>query len=77
MLYALIFVQDKESMLRVLKVIDRANGYVFGDLEERNMQQMLSCAVGEEFTYEKIQTVQEKYVDKTGDSEITDSNENG
>lgn len=70
-------IQDKESMLRVLKVIDRANGYVFGDLEERNMQQMLSCAVGEEFTYEKIQTVHEKYVDKTGESEITDSNENG
>ena len=58
-----LFVKDKESMLRVMKAVDKANCYVFGDLEDRNMQQMLSCAVGAEFEYEKIKTVQERFVD--------------
>ncbi|KAH3841237.1 hypothetical protein DPMN_114696 [Dreissena polymorpha] len=58
-----LFVEDKESMLRVMKAVDKANCYVFGDLEDRNMQQMLSCAVGAEFEYEKIKTVQERFVD--------------
>ena len=56
-------------MLRVMQVIDKANGYVFGDLEERNMQSLLSCAVGAEFEYEKIKLVQEKYM-----STVTDMN---
>jgi len=51
-------------MLRVLRAVDKANGYVFGDTEERSLQQMLSCAVGAEFEYEKIHTVQEKFVDE-------------
>ena len=69
----ILYLQDKESMLRVMKVVDKANGYVFGDLEERNMQQMMSCAVGAEFEYEKIQTVREKYMDTdTGDVENDD-----
>ncbi|KAL4226215.1 GPN-loop GTPase 2 [Mactra antiquata] len=58
-----LIVQDKESMLRVMQTIDKANGYVFGDLEERNIQSMLSCAAGAQFESEKIQTVSEKYVD--------------
>ena len=54
-------------MLRVMQVIDKANGYVFGDLEERNMQSLLSCAVGAEFEYEKIKLVQEKYMSNDTD----------
>lgn len=56
-------VQKKESMLRVMNTVDKANGYMFGNLEERNIQSMLSCAVGAEFEYEKIKLVQEKYID--------------
>jgi len=63
-------------MLRVLKVVDKANGYVFGDLEDRNLQEMLSCAVGAEFEYEKIQTVQEKYVDNETKMDEVDACEN-
>lgn len=63
-------VQDKESMLRVMKVADKANGYVFGDLEERDMQSLMSCAIGAEFEYEKIQDIREKYMDVS--SEPTD-----
>ena len=54
-------------MLRVTQVVDKANGYVFGDLEERNMQSLLSCAVGAEFEYEKIRLVQEKYMSSDTD----------
>ncbi len=46
-------IQDRESTLDVLKVVDKANGYVFGDLEERNMQTLMSCAVGADFEYFK------------------------
>ena len=49
-------------MLRVTKAIDKANGYLFGDLEERNIQSLMSCAMGAEFEYEKIASVQEKYM---------------
>ncbi|OWF53989.1 GPN-loop GTPase 2-like [Mizuhopecten yessoensis] len=63
-------VQEKESMLRVMKVVDKANGYLFGDLEERDLQSLMSCAVGAEFEYEKIKDVREKYMDVS--SEPTD-----
>ena len=55
-------------MLRVTKQVDKANGYVYGDLEERNIQQLMSCAVAAEFEYEKIASVQEKYM-KAGEEE--------
>ncbi|XP_071800903.1 GPN-loop GTPase 2-like [Asterias amurensis] len=55
-------IQDRESTLDVLKVIDKANGYVFGDLEERNMQTLMSCAVGADFEYFKTASAQEKYM---------------
>ncbi|XP_052796690.1 GPN-loop GTPase 2-like isoform X2 [Mya arenaria] len=68
-----LFVEDKEIMLRVMKAVDKANGYVFGDLEERNLQEMLSCAAGAEFEYEKIQNIQEHFVDDSAGT----STENG
>ncbi|XP_076101487.1 GPN-loop GTPase 2-like isoform X1 [Mytilus galloprovincialis] len=58
-----LFVEEKESMLRMLKQVDKANGYVFGDTEEHNIQTLLSCAVGAEFEYEKIKDIREKYMD--------------
>jgi hypothetical protein len=50
-------------MMRMLQQVDKANGYVFGDLEERNIQTLLSCAVGAEFEYDKIKDIREKYMD--------------
>ena len=43
---------------------------MFGDLEERNIQTLLSCAVGAEFEYDKIKDIREKYMDT--DSDIQD-----
>ncbi|WAR00353.1 GPN2-like protein [Mya arenaria] len=71
--YILDQFKDKEIMLRVMKAVDKANGYVFGDLEERNLQEMLSCAAGAEFEYEKIQNIQEHFVDDSAGT----STENG
>lgn len=46
-----ISLQDKESMMQVLRTVDKANGYCFGDLEERNLQVMMSAAVGADFQF--------------------------
>ncbi|KAK3098562.1 hypothetical protein FSP39_020655 [Pinctada imbricata] len=69
------YVQDKESMYRVMKQVDKANGYLFGDVEERNMTSLMSCAVESEFEYEKIKDVREKYMDTDSQviSDVSDS----
>lgn len=50
-LLTIVFLQDKESMMQVLRTVDKANGYCFGDLEERNMQAIMSAAVGADFQF--------------------------
>lgn len=67
--------QKNESILRVLQTVDKANGYMFGDTEERNLQSMLSCAIGAEFEYEKIKDIQEKYVMNSDHEEKMDESE--
>lgn len=70
-------IKKNESILRVLQTVDKANGYIFGDTEERNLQSMLSCAIGAEFEYEKIKDIQEKYVmDNSDIEENMDEDEN-
>lgn len=55
-------VQDKDSMLNVLKQVDKANGYCFGSVEERNVQKLLSAAVGADFQFFRSAIVHEKYM---------------
>lgn len=55
-------VQDKESMMQVMRVVDKANGYCFGDLEERNIQALMSAAIGADFHFDTTLGVQERYV---------------
>lgn len=38
-------IQDKKCMWTVLKTCDKANGYIFGQSEERNLQTLLTCAM--------------------------------
>lgn len=57
-----LYVEDKESMLSVIRQVDKANGYCYGTNEERNIQSMLSAAVGADFEFFKSATVQEKYM---------------
>lgn len=68
-------VQDKESMMQVLRTVDKANGYCFGDLEERNLQAMMSAAVGADFQFNSALGIEERYVDsnkKTLEEEVMD-----
>uniref|UniRef100_A0A672K7T4 GPN-loop GTPase 2 n=2 Tax=Sinocyclocheilus grahami TaxID=75366 RepID=A0A672K7T4_SINGR len=48
----------------------KANGhdfpYCFGDLEERNLQALMSAAVGADFQFSTTLSVQEKYMEATG-----------
>ncbi|KAK1795036.1 hypothetical protein P4O66_010226 [Electrophorus voltai] len=64
---------DKGSMMQVLRTVDKANGYCFGDLEERNLQAMMSAAVGADFQFNSTLGVQERYVEsnkKTLEEEV-------
>ena len=64
-------INDKESALNILRQADKASGYVFGDLEERNLQKLMSSALGAEFEYSKLGLVREKYT-KTDDDDDDD-----
>ncbi|ELU07174.1 hypothetical protein CAPTEDRAFT_165120 [Capitella teleta] len=66
--FSVLDITEKESMLRALRLVDAANGYVFGDTEERSIRELMSCAVSAEFEYEKIASVTEKYMNKSGES---------
>ncbi|CAI9719593.1 Hypothetical predicted protein [Octopus vulgaris] len=63
-------ITQNSSLLRVLQTVDKAVGYMFGDTEERNIQSLLSCAIGAEFEYEKIKDIQERYVDNNADDNV-------
>ncbi|XP_059810654.1 GPN-loop GTPase 2 [Hypanus sabinus] len=54
-------VQDKETMKQVMKAVDKANGYCFGNSEQRTLEAMMSAAVGADFYFNKSMDAQEKY----------------
>ncbi|XP_051892379.1 GPN-loop GTPase 2 [Pristis pectinata] len=54
-------VQDKETMKHVMKAVDKANGYCFGNSEQRTLEAMMSAAVGADFYFTKSMDAQEKY----------------
>ncbi|XP_067863030.1 GPN-loop GTPase 2 isoform X1 [Heptranchias perlo] len=56
-------VQDKETMKHVMRAVDKANGYCFGDTEQRSLEAMMSAAVGADFQFtDRTMAAQEKYV---------------
>uniref|UniRef100_A0A8D8UUI9 GPN-loop GTPase 2 n=1 Tax=Cacopsylla melanoneura TaxID=428564 RepID=A0A8D8UUI9_9HEMI len=46
--------KDNRTVVRLSNAIDKANGYVYGTNEQRNIQALLSCAIGAESEQEKI-----------------------
>lgn len=46
--------KDQKSLLKVRNAVDKASGWVYGQGEERSIQQMLACAVGAESEQERI-----------------------
>ncbi|KAA0202147.1 hypothetical protein HAZT_HAZT009804 [Hyalella azteca] len=53
--------QNRSTLINVMKAVDKANGYIYGNKEERNIQRLLSCAVGAEFDHERIGKVRDLY----------------
>ncbi|XP_065057907.1 GPN-loop GTPase 2-like isoform X2 [Rhopilema esculentum] len=65
--FSALCIEDKETMLSLVKLIDKASGYVFGIKGQDNMASMMSCAAGADFDYFVKAGVQEKYVDNGED----------
>ncbi|KAL9652533.1 hypothetical protein ABK040_000103 [Willaertia magna] len=57
-------IQDKDSVYNVLKVIDKANGYVFGACEKDNTSIMDIAAKELSWAYEANDDVRRKYIHK-------------
>ncbi|KAF9167399.1 GPN-loop GTPase 2 [Actinomortierella ambigua] len=56
-------IQDKASVTKVVRAIDKAGGYVFGGLEEANESIMMTAMRhGSEWEADAIQDVQERYL---------------
>ena len=61
-------IQDKESVTKVVRAIDKAGGYVFGGLEEAN-ESILMTAMRSGSEWEStVHDVQERYMDDWDDS---------
>lgn len=66
-------VEDKDSMLRVMKAVDKSNGYVFGSVGDQSLEALMSCAVGAEFEYDKIKNIREKYMKQPETEEMEEN----
>lgn len=55
-------VNRTESILRLHKIIDKANGFAFSANEEQNVNTMLACAVGAESSQTKVSQDYEPYL---------------
>jgi len=59
-----VTVKSKERMLTASQTIDKANGYVFGSGEERNMRAMMGSALGgADFEWAKTGDLRAEYMD--------------
>jgi len=59
-----VTVKSKERMLAASQVIDKANGYVFGSGEERNMRAMMGSALGgADFEWAKTGHLRTEYME--------------
>lgn len=52
-----------------MQAIDKANGYIYGSGEERNIQRLLSCAVGAEWEHDRIGVPRDTFMKGEGDEE--------
>jgi len=58
-----ITVKSKERMMAVSQLVDKANGYVFGSGEERNIRNMLGSALGgADFEWAKTGDIRAQYM---------------
>ncbi|KAE8748434.1 hypothetical protein FOCC_FOCC004866 [Frankliniella occidentalis] len=55
--------KDQKSLLKVRSAVDKASGWVYGQGEERSVQQLLACAVGAETEQERIGDLKDSLMD--------------
>lgn len=68
--FSALNIQNKESVFRLLKKVDQANGYVYGGLEDRNPLSILSTITSAEYEEtEAIADVREQYMNVDDDTE--------
>ncbi|KAK4310652.1 hypothetical protein Pmani_017798 [Petrolisthes manimaculis] len=60
--YIPVSIESHSSLLDVIKAVDKANGYVYGTGEERNIQQLLSCAVGAKWESDRTGVAREEWM---------------
>jgi hypothetical protein len=63
-------IQDQQSLLRLKNTIDKANGYIFGSGEERNIQSLLSSAVGAEYEQQRTGFLRDAYSGDTQECDV-------
>jgi len=63
--FSVLCIEDQETMLSLVKLIDKAGGYIFGIKSQDDMSSLMSCAVGADFDYFTKARVYEKYVDNS------------
>lgn len=61
--YEVLAVENKQSMMHILRVIDRAGGYVFGGAEGAN-DTVWAVAMRNESSMLEVQDVQERWIDQ-------------
>lgn len=61
--FEVLAVENKQSMTHLLRVIDRANGYVFGSAEGAN-DTVWSVAMRNESSMLTVQDIQERWIDQ-------------
>jgi hypothetical protein len=61
--YEVLAVENKKSMMHILRVIDRAGGYVFGGAEGAN-DTVWAVAMRNETSMLEVQDIQERWIDQ-------------
>lgn len=64
--YEVLAVENKKSMMHILRVIDRAGGYVFGGAEGAN-DTVWAVAMRNETSMLEVQDIQERWIDQKAD----------
>lgn len=65
-----VTVKSKERMVAVSQLVDKANGYVFGTGEERNLRAMMGSALGgADFEWAKTGDIRAQYMSTEGGEE--------
>ncbi|XP_050730754.1 GPN-loop GTPase 2-like [Eriocheir sinensis] len=73
--YIPVSVESHSTLLNAMKAIDKANGYIYGSGEERNIQRLLSCAVGAEWEHDRLGVPRDTFMKEEDDEEDDGENE--